>query len=250
MSAAPKSALLLAAGAGKRFTDRTDTPPKCLIEINGMTLLERLCRILRANGFTRLTIVTGYRAADVEAAARACSAGLDITTVHNADYATTNNVYSLWLARRMIDPPFLLVESDLVFGPALVAACHTPDCLVISQRLPWMNGTTIELDTAGGLARFQLAADGQPPASYKTVNVYCFSQHSWQRIATALDNHIAQGNARDFYEAVLADLVDRGQLDLTPTHYPCDAWYEIDTAKDLAAARQLMHSNPDAFNIP
>ena len=223
--------------------------PKCLLEVGGETLLERLCANLRVNQFSKLVIVTGYMAEAIEEAAHQCGDGLVIETVHNPDYASTNNVYSLWLARERVEGSFLLVESDLLFGPALIANARTPDCAVVSERLPWMNGTTVDIINAGGESlRFQLASNETSCGTHKTVNVYCFSPSSWQRIAKRLDQHIAQGNVNDFYEVVLASMLDAGELHLAAVVYPRHAWYEIDTTDDLGAAQALLQSKPEAFS--
>ncbi len=221
--------------------------PKCLLNVGGQTLLQRLCANLRANHFRKLIIVTGYMAESIEEAAHQCGDDLVIETVHNPDYASTNNVYSLWLARASINTSFLLVESDLLFGPALIASARIPDCAVVSERLPWMNGTTVDINHGAESLRFHLAANGRSSGTHKTVNVYCFSQQSWLHIGKRLAQHIALGNVNDFYEAVLASMVDDGELQLVPVVYPQNNWYEIDTADDLNAAQAMLQSKPEAF---
>ena len=55
------TAVLLAAGTGSRLQPLTDDAPKCLTEVNGTTILERLVYGLRQQGFRRLVVVEGYR---------------------------------------------------------------------------------------------------------------------------------------------------------------------------------------------
>ena len=54
------TALLLAAGSGFRLRPLTDDQPKCLTEIDGIPILERLVDCLRQQGFKRLVVVVGY----------------------------------------------------------------------------------------------------------------------------------------------------------------------------------------------
>ncbi len=61
-------------------------------------------------------------------------------------YKTTNNIYSLWLARDVIDEPFLLIESDLVFDTDMLKDMLYPDRVAVAKIEPWMNGTTVTIN--------------------------------------------------------------------------------------------------------
>ena len=61
---------------------------------------------------------------------------MQIDYVINPDYRTTNNIYSLWLARQQIREPFLLVESDLVFEASMLDDMLQPGKMAISRILP------------------------------------------------------------------------------------------------------------------
>ena len=54
------TALLLAAGVGSRLRPITQDVPKCLPEVNGVTILEQLIYSLVRQGFKRLVVVTGH----------------------------------------------------------------------------------------------------------------------------------------------------------------------------------------------
>ena len=115
-----KTALLLAAGTGSRLQPLTEDSPKCLTEVNGTTILERLVHGLRAWEFERLVVVVGYLDGCVRDFLDRSASGLDIQYVRSARYRTTNNIYSLWAARHAIQEPFLLLECDLVFDDVLL----------------------------------------------------------------------------------------------------------------------------------
>src|SRR5689334_3826914 len=90
-------AVILAAGRGGRLRGVAGARPKCLARVGARTLIERQIQALRACGADEIAVVAGYRAAEVRAA---CGAGIDV--VHNARYASTNSLYSLWLARHLL----------------------------------------------------------------------------------------------------------------------------------------------------
>ena len=139
------TALLLAAGTGSRLQPLTHDAPKCLTEVNGTTILERLVCSLRAAGFRRLIVVVGYLDSCIREVLASSARGLAIEFVSSPKYRTTNNIYSLWEARNAIREPFLLVESDLIFDTVLLEDMRAPDRIAISRILPWMNGTTVAL---------------------------------------------------------------------------------------------------------
>ena len=56
-----KKAIILSAGQGSRLGHLTDDRPKCLIEFNGRTLLDRQLDALAANGIEEVVVVTGFR---------------------------------------------------------------------------------------------------------------------------------------------------------------------------------------------
>ena len=93
-------AIILAAGTASRLRPLTDNTPKCLLNIGERPLLQRSMDALCENGIDEFVIVTGYLHEMIEDfVARTYPEGIRVTFIHNEVYATTNNIYSLWLAR-------------------------------------------------------------------------------------------------------------------------------------------------------
>ena len=239
-----RTALLLAAGTGTRLRPLTDDSPKCLTEVNEITILERLIRSLRAWEFERLVVVVGHLDGRVRDFLDSSAGGLTIQYVRSTKYRTTNNIYSLWAARRAIQEPFLLLECDLVFDDVLLGKMLEPDRIAISRILPWMNGTTVSLDHAHRVTRFHMGKDEPPEKlTHKTVNMYSFSRPSWQRVTRRLDRHISAGLVNGYYETVFAEMVEDGDLSFEAVFFDNRRWYEIDTLEDLRGAERLFPRN-------
>ena len=244
-----RTALLLAAGTGSRLSPLTDSTPKCLVEVNGIPILERLIRSLRSHGFKRLVVVVGHLSDVIQDYLGSRHADIEITYVASPRYSTTNNIYSLWLAGKVIDEPFLLIESDLVFQPAMLKPMLQTDRIAVSQRLPWMNGTTVTLSERQQLDAFWLGNANRNEAShFKTVNIYSLSRSTWQSIWERLDRHISAKKVKGFYESVFAELVAEGNLAFAPVFFEADRWYEIDTIEDLRAA-EIMFPKPSPVEV-
>ena len=53
-------AILLAAGMGKRLKEYTQDNTKCMVKVNGVTVIERALTILDKKHLSRIVIVVGY----------------------------------------------------------------------------------------------------------------------------------------------------------------------------------------------
>jgi choline kinase len=238
------TAVLLAAGTGSRLQPLTNDAPKCLSEINGIPILERLIDNLCHHGFRHLIIVVGYLDHHVRDFLDGLTAEITIEYVMNPDYSTTNNLYSLWLARTAIQDPFLLVESDVVFDACLLEEMLQPDKIAISAMQCWMNGTTVTVDPFQNVSAFQIGAcDAPDEVTHKTVNMYSFTMASWSRVADRLSEHVAAGQINEYYETVFAEMVADGSLSLEAVAFDGGRWYEVDTLEDLYKAELIFPGN-------
>ena len=235
-----RTAVLLAAGTGSRLKPLTDDAPKCLSEVSGVPILERLVQSLCEHGFMRLVIVVGYLDHRIREFLHERNEGLEIEFVINPRYATTNNLYSLWLARLTIDEPCLLLESDVVFDSSLLLEMLQPNRMAVSRMRPWMNGTTVTVDTAQHVTAFQFAnvkATGE--IMHKTVNMYSFSRDTWRRFVQHLSSHVSAGRVNEYYETVLAEMLRDGSIAMDAVPFDKGRWYEIDTLEDLQEAELM-----------
>lgn len=114
------NAIILAAGVGSRLYPYTKDKPKCLLEINGVTLLERTIKTLFTNQVENILIATGYLQEQIENFIKEKFSQKLITCRPNPRYKTTNNAQSLLLALRSNEAPFILMDGDLLFDPILL----------------------------------------------------------------------------------------------------------------------------------
>ncbi len=234
------TALMLAAGKGTRLRPVTGEIPKCLVDVDGKPLLARTIDALEAHGFNRLIIVTGYRCGLIGDFLERLDTTLEIQTVYNEQYDTTNNIHSLWLAAELIDEPFLLVESDLVFESGALAEMIYPDRIALSRYEPEIHhGTTARITSCGHLKALFLN-DSTPNCSdtFKTVNMYSFALDSWKSLRSALQTHIDSENTDSFYELAIRDLLESGAIRLKVADLSALWWDEIDSGDDLMRVRR------------
>lgn len=211
-------------------------------------MLLRCLTQLEQAGIAKATIVVGYLEQVIRDAVGERFGAMEIEYVSNPDFATTNNLYSLFLAKPVLDDDILLIEADLLFDDALfrsLLASPGEDVAVVDKYGPGMDGTVVLTKTADDPAaeRFVLKRDQGPGFDYasawKTVNVYKLSK------AFMLDGFfpeaarwVSEKRTDQYYEAVIAALVDKGRP-LAVFRMNGLRWSEVDDTDDLARAEKV-----------
>ena len=239
-------AVILAAGQGIRLRPLTDHCPKCLVEVGGKPILRYQLEALCDAGVRECIIVVGHRAAHVRGSFGTRFRDLSIAYVENEIFDRTNNIYSLWLARREITEDLLLLEGDVIFDPELlVDLLDVPheNVAVVDRFQPFMDGTVIlahgDRASAMVLKRDQSRGFDYGPA-LKTVNIYKFSYRAVsERLMPALGDYVSQGRTDHYYEMAISRAVADGAIGLHVLRTGPRAWAEIDTVEDLADAEMM-----------
>jgi len=240
-----RTALLLAAGTGSRLCSLTDSSHKCLTKVNGVPIIKQQIACLEHWGFEHLIVVVGHEGDQIRDFLRSSVSDLKVSYINNPRYRTTNNLYSLWLAREAIEQSFLLLECDLFFEARLLSGMLQPDRIALATRQPWMDGTTVTLDGSGRVVAFQLGGSAnRNHLAYKTVNIHSLSLPTWRRMSKCLDAYVSSGRVNDYYEAVFSDMTADGAFDARAVSFDDGNWYEIDTLDDLRAAEKLFANPP------
>lgn len=232
--------MLLAAGTGKRLSPLTDGFHKCLTEVNEVPILKQQVTALEHLGFEELVVVVGYREDQIRDFLAGSLSHMKVSYVRNPHYRTTNNLYSLWLAREAIKRSFLLLECDLFFDADLLFDMLHPDRIAVATPRPWMQGTTVSLDDSQCVTAYHLGNDAlRYPLAFKTVNIHSLSLPTWRHMIRCLDAYVSAGRLNDYYEAVFRDMVATGAFNPQAVSFDDGRWYEIDTQEDLSAAEML-----------
>jgi L-glutamine-phosphate cytidylyltransferase len=234
------TAVLLAAGSGRRLLPLTRSVPKCLVRVGDRTILQRFIEALEHGGWRRLVIATGHLADRIDAFVDAYQGPLEVETVFCPDYEATNNIVSLHAVRERIDAPVLIAEADLVLAPGLLSRLSRPNHSAVDRFDPTsMHGTTLSLDSTGRVRAMQVGAGSKPSGPlFKTVNLTSLSADAWCALGRQIEARVSAGDVGSFYEAAIADLVAAGDLSLRAVHFDTERWVEVDSAEDLAIAER------------
>ncbi|MGH3946239.1 MAG: aminotransferase class I/II-fold pyridoxal phosphate-dependent enzyme, partial [Pseudonocardiaceae bacterium] len=247
--------MVLAAGLGSRLGSQDR--PKPLILVNGTPILHRALSNLASVGVREVVIVIGHRAAEISAAVGERFAGMAISYVVSDRFRTTNNAYSLWLARHHLNEDLFLVEGDVVFDAEILTQMRAVDAVAVAAISPWksgMNGTVARVDANRRVSQLLLAAEqkGAPGMSrmFKTVNIHLLREPYLQaEFVPLLEDLIASGGDGEYYERVLAQSVQRRRFTVHGLDCRDLRWYEVDDGSDLVAAEYLFGSVDDRLDI-
>lgn len=242
-------AIILAAGMGKRLKSYTKDATKCMVSVNGKTLIEYTIESLVENKIERLIVVVGYKGELLKDFIsskfnKTNLNGMKIEYIENPVYDKTNNIYSLYLAcNEMAKADTILLESDLIFKPSIIkdlVQSKDKNLAVVSPFEAWMDGTCTELDEHNHIENILDKAHfnwKNTTTYFKTVNIYKFSKEfTVQYYAPFLEAYQKAFGKNEYYEQVLKVLSFLSASVLKGLVVNSDDWYEIDDPADLAIA--------------
>lgn len=240
-------AMILAAGMGKRLKELTKNNTKCMVQVNGVTLIDRMLHQIEKKNLNRIIIVAGYKGKELKEYISTLDICTPILYVDNPIFNKTNNIYSLALAKDyLVQDDTLLFESDIIFEDAVLDALMDDprDTLALVDKFQsWMDGTcvklsaddSIEMFIPGKAFRFEEATD-----YYKTVNIYKFSKHFSQTLYVPfLEAYQRALGENEYYEQVLRVITMLDDPRIRAKRLEGQRWYEIDDSQDLDIAAMM-----------
>lgn len=239
--------MILAAGMGKRLKELTKDNTKCMVKVNGVTLIERMLRQLDRLYLSRIVIVAGYEGRKLIDYIGTLHINTPVCFVNNPIYDRTNNIYSLALAKEyLIREDTLLLESDLIFEDSVLSLLLDDEretLALVDKYESWMDGTCIKLGENDSIAAFmpgkELAFE-DINVYYKTVNIYKFSRHfSETHYVPFLEAYVKALGDNEYYEQVLRVISVLDDPEIKAKRLDGQLWYEIDDIQDLDIASSM-----------
>ena len=246
-------AVILAAGMGKRLKDLTRDNTKCMVEVNGVSLIDRMLHQLEKKHLSRIIIVVGYKAEELIRYIGSLGIETPIKYVGNPIYYKTNNIYSLALAKEYLcSEDTLLFESDLIFEDEVIDLLldDPRDTLALVDKYEsWMDGTCVKLDEDDNIEAF-VSKDrfrfNKISSYYKTVNIYKFSRRfSETHYVPFLEAYCKALGDNQYYEQVLRVITMLDDPGIKAKRLTGQLWYEIDDIQDLDIAASMFAPDDD-----
>lgn len=246
-------AVILAAGMGKRLKELTRNNAKCMVEVNGITLIERALRILDKKGLSKIVVVVGFEGQKLTDFINSLHIKTPVIFVDNEIYDKTNNIYSLLLAKDyLVHEDTLLLESDIIFEEGLIDTLldDPRDTLALVDKFAsWMDGTCMELGEDDSIRDFipgKYLKFEEKEHYYKTVNIYKFSKHFSTNIYIPfLEAYFKAMGVNEYYESVIRLISMLEKSGIKAKRLNGQTWYEIDDVQDLDIASTLFSDSDE-----
>lgn len=240
-------AIILAAGMGKRLKELTQDNTKCMVQVNGMTLVERTLTQIDQLNINKIIIVVGYEGQKLIDYIATLDIATPIEYVNNEIYYKTNNIYSLYMAAdHLIADDTLLFESDIIFEQRMIQdLVEDPreTLALVDKYESWMDGTVVKVDDEDSIVDF---IPGKKfdfkdiDSYYKTVNIYKFSKEfSATHYVPFLEAYLKALGNNEYYEQVLKVIATLDNPEIKVKRLDGHLWYEIDDLQDLDIAESL-----------
>lgn len=244
-------AVILAAGMGKRLKELTKNNTKCMVRVNGVTLIERMLCQLESCCLTRIVVVIGFEGRKLQEYIDGLGIKTPIVYVKNEIYNKTNNIYSLALAKEFLRrEDTLLLESDLIFEDSVIREllADTRSTLALVDKYEsWMDGTCMKLGEGDRIEAFISHKNfnyADADSYFKTVNIYKFSKDfSENCYIPFLEAYLQALGSNEYYEQVLKVITVLDEPAITAKRLEGQLWYEIDDIQDLDIAESLFASD-------
>ena len=232
--------VILAAGAGSRLKPLTDHMPKCLLKVGVKSILEMTIENLLATNNSEIIIVTGYLENKIREFIRERFPHLQITYIYNELYASTNNIYSLWLAKdEVLGNDMMMLDSDIVFDERIISKLQNSgykNCLALKRHEVHDEEIKVKTDAHGCVIEIGRKVN-KSQAEGESIGIEIFGIEALTELYFILDRKVVtEKEVNQFYEAAFKELSDNNLFIVDTTEYFC---MEIDTEEDLKIAEGL-----------
>jgi choline kinase len=232
--------VILAAGAGSRLKPLTDHMPKCLLKVGVKSILEMTIENLLATNNSEIIIVTGYLENKIREFIRERFRHLQITYIYNELYASTNNIYSLWLAKdEVLGDDMMMLDSDIVFDERIISELQNSgykNCLALKRHEVHDEEIKVKTDAHGCVIEIGKEVNVSL-AEGESIGIEIFGIEALTELYVILDRKVVtEKEVNQFYEAAFQELSDNKLFIVDTTEYFC---MEIDTEEDLKIAEGL-----------
>ena len=234
-------AIILSAGQGSRLGHLVDGRPKCLIDFNGRTLLDRQLDALEANGVHEAVVVTGFHDELVDEAIARRSGGPSVRTVFNPFYKVADNTGSLYMARQELAGDCLVWNGDTLVSQTLMAKVVGNDrsgiCVTIDRKADGYDDDDMKVVEQGG----RLTAIGKrisEGVNAESIGLLAFRSGGAEQFRDAIEAAMRTTEGTTIWYLRVINQIAQGSevwtLDING-----EEWGEVDFPPDVENAQAL-----------
>lgn len=231
-------ALIFNSGIGKRLMPLTKDNPKCLVKLNGKTILgHELDNLLQYN-IKDVVITLGPFEEKIKKFVKGNFPEIAADYVKNPEYKSTNYIYSMWLAKDIIDDDVIMMHGDMVFEKGLLGKLLNKEfknCVLVNNRIE-PPGKDFKGEIKKGLVR-KISVSIPEKGNFFLAPIYKFSKNDFKRWVHEIKGFIEKGDLNVHAEEAFNNMPN--QIKLHPVYFGDEFCMEIDNPGDLETARKF-----------
>lgn len=244
-----QKAIILAAGIGKRLNNLTKNIPKCLLPIDsGSVLLDYSLEALRETNIKEIIFVSGFAYEKLEKYIESkWNKRFSIKFIFNDKYNEYNNIYSAYLAKDLWDDETVLLNSDIIFNPGIIAGlkqraqsleagAKASYLVVDSTKQIALEDMKVELDEYGHIKRINKNLKVESSFG-EYIGIAYLRRLERIRFLESLEKNIEKKNFDLYYEDALDQILDIASV--FPYSTGDMLWTEVDTVEDYKRAIEI-----------
>ena len=228
-------AVILAAGKGTRLHPMTIDKPKGLLEIEETTILGRLVNQFKNAGIRDIIIVVGFKK---ELIKREFADDKSVTFFYYKDFSTTNNLHTLWAAKKYLDDNLILSFADLILDNQIIynltkspkdisLAVHSRNILDGTMRIEFINERVKSITSTN-----------KDSATGNFVGIAKLSKKGCRILIDQMSKIINKNFIKDYYTIAIDNYIKDGGF-VEALDVKDNKWTEGDNIDDYYKARSL-----------
>lgn len=216
----------------------TKGKPKALIKIGNNTLLGHQLDSLIGCNIRNIIITTGPFEKELKKYVEKEYCDVNVSYVKNPKYRTTNYIYSMWLAKSLVDDDVILLHGDLLFERKLLEGLVDEkyvNCVLVNRNIQPPEKDFKAVIENNRVIRIGVEFSGRN--AFFSAPLYKFSKIDFLHWLNEIERFVKKGNLKIYAESVFNEISDK--VILHPLYFTEEICLEIDTEEDLELARNL-----------
>jgi choline kinase len=240
---APHKAVILSAGQGSRLLPHTEQIPKCLLALNGRSMLEWQLHGLAEAGVAEAVVVTGFRDDLVQREIeQGAPASMRVRTLFNPFYKLADNLASCWMARAELEGACLVLNGDTLFEPEiarrLLASAAAPITVTIDRKAAYDADDMKVSERAGHLLAIGKALSAQEVTG-ESIGFLRFDAAGAARFVAELERIMRTPEGPKLWYLSAIDRLAKAGVDVRTESIEKLQWAELDYPADLMRCRSI-----------
>lgn len=233
-----KTAVILAAGMGKRIREKSGDMPKGFLAFDEKPMVQYSIEKLLNAGVTKILIGTGYKSESYEELKKQYP---QIECVYNEKYETTGSMYTLYLLKNYIHEDFLLLESDLLYEKSALNILLThkmQDVILASQFTNNGDEVFVEVSSTNSLVNMTKNKEELENIAAELVGITKLTYSTFQQLCIKVKGMLQKQQLMD-YEAALVEIARQKEIYVEI----CQdlVWCEVDDEQHLKWAVDVIY---------